>query len=76
MYFYMKYTFFQGTSVSYILFYLFEHYHLWMMDSEAQRVLFEKTPKLCVWHTEASTFYNFKLDTSFSTVRPKMGSAG
>ncbi len=46
------------------------------MDSKAQRVLFEKTPKLCVWHTEASTFYYFKLDASFSTVRPKMGSAG
>ncbi len=48
MYFYMKYyylffhsvwyTFFQGTSVS-ITFYLFEHYQLWMIDSNAQWVL-------------------------------------
>ncbi len=46
MYLYMKYIFFsfsvvhffQGTSVS-ITFYLFEHYQLWMMDSNAQWVL-------------------------------------
>ncbi len=36
--------FFQGTSVS-IIFYLFEHYELWMMDSKAQRVFFAKTSK-------------------------------
>ncbi len=41
------------------------------MDSKAQRVFFENTPKLCVWHTEVTNCYNFKFGTSFSV--PKWG---
>ncbi len=59
-----------------ITFFLFEHYQLWTMDSKAQMVFFAKTPKMCVWHTEVSNCNNFQLGRSFSTVSPKMGSAG
>ncbi len=82
MYFYMKYNylcfsfsvvhFFKGTSVS-ITVYLYEHYQLWMMDSKAQRVFFENTQKLCVWHTEVTNGYNFKFGTSFSVPKSQNG---
>ncbi len=43
-----------------------------MMESKAHSVLFAKTPKLCVLHTEVSTCYNFKFGTSFSIVSLKI----
>ncbi len=73
--FFIHLHFFKGTSVS-ITFYLFERYQLWMMDSKAQRVFCPKTGTLCVLHTEVSNSYTFKLGRSFSTVSPKMESAG
>ncbi len=47
------------------LYFFFEHYQLWMMDSKAQRVFFPKTPKMCVWHTEVRNCYHFKLVSHF-----------
>ncbi len=85
MYFYMKYNyfcfsfsvvhFFKGTSVS-ITLYLFEHYQLWMMDSKAQRVFFENTPKLCVWPLKSQTVIILNSVRLFQSQNPKMGSAG
>ncbi len=66
------YNFYQGTSV-FITFYIFEHYQLWMMDSKAQRVVFPKTPKLCVWHTEVRNCYHFKLVSHFQLWFPIWG---
>ncbi len=66
------YNFYQGTSVS-ITFYIFEHYQLWMMDSKGQRVLFPKTPQLCVWHTEVRNCYHFKLVSHFQLWFPIWG---